>query len=99
MHQGWLTTHEKVDCIFNNFPPSSYLQVLDFGCAEAKLVKVLISQETLSHLDEVVGVDVDKELLEENKFRIRPLISDYLRPRTHPFKVSLYQGMDIITIS
>ena len=68
------------------------LQVLDFGCAEAKLVKSLISQETLTHLEEVVGVDIDGKLLEENKFRIQPLISDYLRPRTHPFKVSLYQG-------
>ena len=69
------------------------LQVLDFGCAEAKLVKVLISQETLSHMEEVIGVDIDRQLLEENKFRIQPLTSDYLRPRTRPFKVSLYQGM------
>lgn len=67
-------------------------RVLDFGCAEAKLVKSLISQETLTHLEEVVGVDLDGKLLEENKFRIQPLTSDYLRPRTHPFKVSLYQG-------
>ncbi|KAJ7339400.1 Small RNA 2'-O-methyltransferase [Desmophyllum pertusum] len=67
-------------------------KVLDFGCAEAKLVKVLIRQDTLTHLEELVGVDIDRELLEENKFRIRPLLSDYLRPRSHPFKVSLYQG-------
>ncbi|XP_078382520.1 small RNA 2'-O-methyltransferase-like [Oculina patagonica] len=67
-------------------------KVLDFGCAEAKLIKSLISQETLTHLEELVGVDINKELLEENKFRIQPLTSDYLRPRTHPFKVSLYQG-------
>lgn len=69
-----------------------YLQVLDFGCAEGKLVKSLISQETLTSLEELVGVDIDRELLEENKFRIQPLTSDYLRPRAHPFKVSLYQG-------
>ena len=56
-------------------------------------MKVLINQESLTHLEEVVGVDIDRELLENNKFRIRPLTSDYLRPRTHPFKVSLYQGM------
>ena len=67
-------------------------QVLDFGCAEGKLVKSLISQETLTHLEELVGVDIDRNLLEENKFRIQPLASDYLRPRTHPFTVSLYQG-------
>ena len=66
--------------------------MLDFGCAEAKLLKVLISQETLSQLEEVVGVDINRALLEENKFRIQPLTSDYLRPRSHPFKVSLYQG-------
>ena len=56
-------------------------------------MKVLISQEQLPHLEEVVGVDIDRELLERNEFRIKPLISDYLRPRSHPFKVSLYQGM------
>lgn len=67
-------------------------KVLDFGCAEAKLVKVLINQESLTQLEEVVGVDIDRELLESNKFRIRPLTSDYLRPRNHPLKVSLYQG-------
>lgn len=67
-------------------------KILDFGCAEAKLVKFLISQETLPHMEELVGVDINRELLEENMFRIKPLISDYLRPRSHPFKVSLYQG-------
>ena len=55
-------------------------------------MKALINQDTLIHLEELVGVDIDGELLEENKFRIKPLTSDYLRPRTHPFKVSLYQG-------
>lgn len=29
-------------------------KVLDFGCAEAKLVKTLISQDNLIHLEEVV---------------------------------------------
>lgn len=67
-------------------------KVLDFGCAEAKLVKTLISQDNLIHLEEVVGVDIDQQLLEESKFRIKPFTADYLRPRSHPFKVSLYQG-------
>ncbi|CAH3024563.1 unnamed protein product [Porites evermanni] len=67
-------------------------KVLDFGCAEAKLVKALINQESLTHLEEVVGIDINRDLLEENKFRIKPFLGDYLRPRTHPFKVSLYQG-------
>ena len=56
-------------------------------------MKVLTSQEQLTHLEEVVGVDIDRELLERNEFRIKPLISDYLRPRSHLFKVSLYQGI------
>lgn len=67
-------------------------KVLDFGCAEAKLVKALICQDNLIHLEELVGVDIDQQLLEESKFRIRPFTADYLRPRTHPFQVSLYQG-------
>ena len=55
-------------------------------------MKALINQESLTHLEEVVGIDINRDLLEENKFRIKPLLGDYLRPRTHPFKVSLYQG-------
>lgn len=43
-------------------------------------------------MEEVVGIDINRDLLEENKFRIKPFLGDYLRPRTHPFKVSLYQG-------
>lgn len=55
-------------------------------------MKALICQDNLIHLEELVGVDVDQQLLEESKFRIRPFTADYLRPRTHPFQVSLYQG-------
>lgn len=55
-------------------------------------MKTLISQDNLIHLEEVVGVDIDHQLLEDSKFRIKPFTADYLRPRSHPFKVSLYQG-------
>lgn len=65
-------------------------KVLDFGCAEAKLMRYLISEE--NSIENIVGVDIDGDLLEMNKHRIKPLTSDFLMPRPSPLTVSLYQG-------
>ncbi|XP_001636362.3 small RNA 2'-O-methyltransferase [Nematostella vectensis] len=65
-------------------------RVLDFGCAEAKMLRSLINSTT--NIEELVGVDIDRDLLEDSIFRIRPLTTDYLTPRPHPLAVSLYQG-------
>ena len=67
------------------------MQVLDFGCAEAKLMRYLISEE--NSIEVVVGVDIDGDLLEMNQYRVKPLTSDFLMPRPSPLTVSLYQGM------
>ena len=71
--------------IYNHY----LLQVLDFGCAEGKLLKYLINHTSV---EELTGVDIDGGLLAESKFRLQPLIADYLVRRPRPLKVSTYQG-------
>ncbi|KAI8518044.1 Small RNA 2'-O-methyltransferase [Branchiostoma belcheri] len=51
-------------------------RLVDFGCAEGKLIRFLKPEESLEQL---IGV-------------IRPLLSDYVQPRQRPFTVGLYQG-------
>ena len=66
--------------------------MIDFGCSEGKLVRYLINEDSLTHMEILIGVDIDQDLLQQSEFRIHPLTADYLRPRSHPFKVGLYQG-------
>ncbi|XP_035684937.1 small RNA 2'-O-methyltransferase-like [Branchiostoma floridae] len=64
-------------------------RLLDFGCAEGKLIKFLKPEESLEQL---TGVDIEGEVLESIRGIIKPLLSDYIQPRPRPFTVSLYQG-------
>ncbi|XP_065068132.1 small RNA 2'-O-methyltransferase-like isoform X2 [Rhopilema esculentum] len=43
-------------------------------------------------LEVIYGLDIDKDVLEENKFRIKPLMAEYLIKRGQPLKMALYQG-------
>lgn len=74
-----------LSCVYN-----IGFQVLDFGCAECKLLRFLISNEVST--EHLVGVDIDGDLLQESKFRIEPLIYDYLHPKEVPFTVTTLQG-------
>ena len=66
---------------------------MDFGCAEGKLLRYLIRNENTRILEQLVGVDIDGELIKENTFRIEPLLCDWLETREAPFTVSMLQGM------
>ncbi|XP_028515954.1 small RNA 2'-O-methyltransferase isoform X2 [Exaiptasia diaphana] len=66
-------------------------KVLDFGCAEAKLLRALIRNDTIK-MECLVGVDIDGELLKENARMIDPLLCDWLNIRETPFTVSMFQG-------
>ena len=71
-----------------------HMQVLDFGCAEGKLIRYLISDE--NSIEVLIGVDIDTNLLEMNQSRIKPFTYDFLMPRDSPLTVSLYQGASYI---
>lgn len=55
-------------------------RVVDFGCAECKFVNML---RRLPYVREIVGVDLDDDLLQECRRRTEPLFVDYLEPRKY----------------
>ena len=68
---------------------SFYLQVVDFGIAECR---VLQQYRPLPAVEKIVGVDTDRSVLEAHQFLIRPLTSDYIAPRDRPLWVALFEG-------
>ena len=68
----------------------AYEQVVDFGCAECKLLRLLKKEE---YIEELVGVDVDSVPLRVHSDLVRPLITDHLHPRPHPLYMALMQGI------
>ena len=55
-----------------------YCQVVDFGCAECKLVRRL---KDLPHIREIIGVDLDEALLDDAARWTAPLPWEFLHPR------------------
>lgn len=63
------------------------------GCAECKLLRLLIREESVK---ELVGVDLQIGLLEAQKHCLKPLTTDFVFPRKHPLTVRLMQGIYIM---
>lgn len=70
--------------------PSITAQVVDYGCAECKLLRLFKNEE---YIEELVGVDVDSVPLMMNSAFVRPLITDYLHRRARPLHIALMQGV------
>ena len=64
-------------------------QVVDFGCAECKLLGLLKRE---LYIESLVGVDVDPVPLRVHSPIIRPLITDHLHPRPRPLYMALMEG-------
>ena len=60
--------------------------MVDFCCAECKLVQLLKGEE---YIEEICGVDIDRTVLDGHKRRIEPLACNYINPRTLPLTVQL----------
>lgn len=68
---------------------SGLLQVVDFGCAECKLLRLLKRE---LYIERLVGVDVDPVPLRMHSLMVKPLITDYLHPRPRPLHMALMEG-------
>lgn len=66
--------------------------VLDMGCAECKLLMLLVRSSRCSCITQLAGVDIQRKLLESKQGLLRPLTCDYLSPRANPLTISLYAG-------
>lgn len=65
-------------------------QVVDYGCAECKFLRLLKKED---YIEELVGVDLDSVPLTMNSNLVKPLITDYLHRRTRPLHIALMQGV------
>eukprot|EP00057_Strongylocentrotus_purpuratus_P013277 XP_011667751.1 PREDICTED: uncharacterized protein LOC589300 [Strongylocentrotus purpuratus] len=63
--------------------------VVDIGCGELKVVRLLKFHR---YIHELIGLDVDGDLLKQHSYLINPLASSYLHPLPHPLVISLLHG-------
>lgn len=65
-------------------------RIVDLGTSEGKFLWLL---KNLPRAREIVGVDMDLDVLEENKSCMEPLFVDFLHPRKEtPLELFLMQG-------
>ena len=68
--------------------------LIDFGCAELKFLNYVIAGNDvrLYSLNNIVGIDLDADLLEEFKDNIKPMGCQYLSKRFRPLEVDVFAG-------
>lgn len=59
------------------------------GCAEGKLVGLM---KRRAHVEQLIGVDIEPQLLRRQENSIQPLTTDYLLLRERPLHITLLQG-------
>ncbi|XP_013405199.1 small RNA 2'-O-methyltransferase-like [Lingula anatina] len=65
-------------------------KVLDIGCAECKFLRHL--KNSVPSLESIAGLDIDRALLEQNRYIMKPCLRDYVHKRPTPLKTSLFCG-------
>ncbi|KAK3594724.1 hypothetical protein CHS0354_001549 [Potamilus streckersoni] len=63
--------------------------VIDFGCAECRLAPFLKQVPTIQ---QVALVDIDRISLEMSRFRIKPMVYEFLEKRLKPLTVEIFCG-------
>ncbi|XP_039590973.1 small RNA 2'-O-methyltransferase isoform X1 [Polypterus senegalus] len=64
-------------------------KVIDLGCADCSLLCKMKFQQCI---EELVGIDINEQVIRENMYLLSPLPCDYLNPRIQPLVIKLYQG-------
>ena len=64
-------------------------QIVDFGCAECKLLSHLKNIETV---EEITGVDIDRKQVTHHQWVVKPHATDFLYRRIRPLKMRLFCG-------
>lgn len=65
-------------------------KVVEFGCAEMTFFSLFLKR--ISEIEEVIEVDIDYDVLNQYFHKVSPQTSDYIKMRTTPLKVQLYEG-------
>ncbi|XP_051789063.1 small RNA 2'-O-methyltransferase isoform X2 [Erpetoichthys calabaricus] len=74
-----------IDLIMKSQPK----KVVDLGCADCSLLRKMKFQQCV---EELVGIDINQQVIRENMYLLSPLPCDYLNPRIRPLIIKLYQG-------
>uniref|UniRef100_A0A2D4GWU2 Small RNA 2'-O-methyltransferase n=1 Tax=Micrurus corallinus TaxID=54390 RepID=A0A2D4GWU2_MICCO len=64
-------------------------KVADLGCANCRLLWML---KFCNCIEELVGLDINEEVMKENLYSLSPLATDYLQPSDRQLTVTLLQG-------
>lgn len=64
-------------------------QVVDFGCSEMSFLRYL---KNIQGVEEILCVDINREVLECNKKRAEPYLMEYVCCRQTPLVIELYEG-------
>nr|XP_054756494.1 small RNA 2'-O-methyltransferase-like [Lytechinus pictus] len=64
-------------------------KVVDVGCGELKVIRLLKFHR---YIHELIGLDVDGELLRRHSGLIEPLAASYIHPLPHPMVIALLHG-------
>ncbi|XP_044019821.1 protein PFC0760c [Aphidius gifuensis] len=64
-------------------------KVVDFGCSELGFLNYL---KNTRGIEEILCVDVDRDILDMHKYKIRPLTADYLHCRKTPLSIKILEG-------
>ncbi|KAG8556139.1 hypothetical protein GDO81_017931 [Engystomops pustulosus] len=78
--------YEFVKSYINTYRPK---KVADLGCSECSLLHRL---KFLDFIEELVGVDIDEDVLKLKGYILTPLPIHYLEPLERALTVTLYQG-------
>ncbi|ESO88632.1 hypothetical protein LOTGIDRAFT_125700, partial [Lottia gigantea] len=63
--------------------------VVDFGCAECKILTLI---KTVKSLEKILLVDIDDKLLQSREYCIRPSLEEFLHHRDNPLHIQLLAG-------
>lgn len=63
---------------------------MEFGCAEMTFFSIFLKR--IYEIEEIIEVDIDTDILNRYFHKISPQTSDYVKMRTTPLKVQLYEG-------
>eukprot|EP00088_Acartia_fossae_P040159 TRINITY_DN4179_c0_g1_i18.p1 TRINITY_DN4179_c0_g1~~TRINITY_DN4179_c0_g1_i18.p1 ORF type:complete len:539 (-),score=111.42 TRINITY_DN4179_c0_g1_i18:472-2088(-) len=65
-------------------------KVVDLGCSEGKFLKHFRNGRGAT--EELIGVDIDGDILAKTATHVKPLVANYLNPQDNPFQIELLKG-------
>ena len=83
-------SQQRYTLVVEELAKRAVTRVADLGCSSCRLLAHL--RGLLPSASLLVGVDIDREVLEEEGRRLRPLPGDWLNRREEPLAVELYRG-------